>query len=60
MNLLPIPILDGGQILFTAIEWLRGKPIPYRVSAVTQLFGLVLIILLGALAIFSDIGYFIK
>ena len=27
MNLLPIPILDGGQILFQAIEWLKGSPL---------------------------------
>ena len=36
LNLLPIPVLDGGHILFAVIEKLRGKPLPATVLAAVQ------------------------
>lgn len=37
LNSLPLPLLDGGQLLFTLIEGLRGKPVPVKIQiAVTQ------------------------
>ena len=43
-NLLPIPALDGSKIVFTAIEWIRGKPLNRKVEAVIHAAGFVLLI----------------
>lgn len=43
-NLLPIPALDGSKVVFTTIEWIRGKPINRNVEAVIHLIGFVLLI----------------
>lgn len=56
VNLLPIPVLDGGHILFYSIEWLRGKPLSERLQILAAQFGLVLIIGLMVLAFVNDIG----
>jgi regulator of sigma E protease len=55
LNLLPIPVLDGGQILLLTAEKLRGKPLPERVVGYLQLVGLVLILGLIVLAFKNDI-----
>ncbi len=44
-NLLPIPALDGSRVVFTAIEWIRGKPINRRIEGIIHTVGLVLIFL---------------
>ncbi|HEY2416686.1 MAG TPA: RIP metalloprotease RseP [Steroidobacteraceae bacterium] len=56
MNLLPIPILDGGQIVFQAIEWLKGSPLSERFQAVGQQLGIALLVLLMGVALFNDIS----
>ncbi len=44
VNLLPIPVLDGGHILFTVIEKIRRKPLPERVmAAITNVFVVLII-----------------
>lgn len=43
-NLLPIPALDGSKIVFTAIEWVRGKPLNRKVEAVIHAAGFILLI----------------
>lgn len=55
-NLLPIPALDGSKVVFTAIEWVRGKPISRKVEAIIHTVGFVL--LLG-FAVLVDILQFI-
>jgi len=40
MNLLPIPILDGGQVVMQAIEWFKGRPLSERAQAAGQQVGL--------------------
>lgn len=55
MNLLPIPILDGGQIVFQAIEWLKGSPLSERFQTVSQQLGVALLVLLMGVALFNDI-----
>jgi len=55
LNLLPIPILDGGQILILVAEKIRGKPLPDSVIGYMQLVGLVLILGLFGLAFTNDI-----
>ena len=51
-NLLPIPALDGSRMVFTTIEWIRGKPINRKVEGYIHFAGLVI---LFALVIFVDI-----
>jgi len=55
LNLLPIPVLDGGQIVLLTAEKIRGKPLPERVVGALQLVGLVLILGLMALVFTNDI-----
>ncbi len=43
-NLLPIPALDGSKIVFTVIEWIRGKPVNRKVEAVIHAVGFVLLL----------------
>jgi len=56
LNLLPIPILDGGQILFQLIEWVKGSPMSERAQAYGQQVGIALLILLMGVALFNDIA----
>ncbi len=58
MNLLPIPMLDGGQILFQTIEWLKGSPLSERVQLVSQQLGIALLFLLMGVALFNDLSQF--
>lgn len=55
LNLFPIPILDGGHILFNLFELVFRRPLTLRVREVAQQIGLVLILLLMALAFYNDI-----
>ena len=57
MNLLPLPILDGGMIVLFLIEMIRRKPTNPRAAAVFQTLGAVLIFGLMILAVFGDILY---
>lgn len=54
LNLLPIPILDGGHILFMSIEALRKKPLSERSVMVAQRVGLTLLLFLMAFAMYND------
>ncbi len=56
MNLLPIPILDGGQVVMQAIEWLKGSPLSERVHAAGQQLGIAMVVLLLGLALYNDIS----
>ena len=55
LNLLPIPILDGGHLLFLAIESVRRKPVSEAVVVISQRIGLVLLLSLMAFAFYNDI-----
>jgi regulator of sigma E protease len=56
LNLLPVPILDGGQILFQLVEWLRGSPLSERAQVLGQQLGIALLVLLMGVALFNDIA----
>ncbi len=56
LNLLPVPVLDGGHLLFFLIEAVRGKPAPERVQLYFQQIGMVLLFSLMVLALFLDVG----
>ncbi|MFZ5906131.1 MAG: RIP metalloprotease RseP [Nitrospirota bacterium] len=55
LNLLPIPILDGGHILFLGIEAIRRKPVSEKVIAVSQKIGLAIILTLVVFVMYNDI-----
>ncbi len=59
LNILPIPVLDGGHLLFVIIEKLRGRPVGEKARAVSQTIGLSLLLLLVAYAIRNDIMRYI-
>jgi regulator of sigma E protease len=56
LNLLPIPILDGGQIVFQVAEWAKGGPLSDRTYMVGQQAGLLLLVLLMGVALFNDLS----
>jgi len=56
LNLLPIPILDGGQIVFAAVEAVRGGPVGIRAREIAQTVGLSLIVLLMGFAFWNDLS----
>jgi len=55
LNLLPIPILDGGHLLYYLIELVKGSPVSERVMAAGHFVGLALIASLMGLAFYNDI-----
>lgn len=56
LNLLPVPMLDGGHILFCIAEIARGKPLPERVQVVAVQFGMFLLLSLMLVAFYNDIS----
>ena len=60
MNLLPLPIIDGGMILLYFVEFIRRKPAHPKVISIFQGFGIFVIICLMVFALFGDILYFIR
>ena len=56
MNLLPVPVLDGGVLLYYSLEVLTGRPVPPRVDEMVRRVGVGLLVALMALAMFNDIG----
>ncbi len=55
INLLPIPVLDGGHVLFCAAEIVRRRPLSARVQAIGTQVGIALVVCLMLLALYNDI-----
>lgn len=55
LNLIPLPALDGGRILFLIIEIIRGKPVPEEKEAMVNFVGLVALMVFGAFIAFKDL-----
>jgi regulator of sigma E protease len=55
LNVLPIPILDGGHLLFMGIELVRRKPLSERSMLMAQRVGLALLVTVMVFALYNDI-----
>lgn len=60
LNLLPVPVLDGGHLLFFAIEGLMGRPLSVRKRELAQQVGFVLLVLLMVFAVYNDLTRIFK
>jgi regulator of sigma E protease len=56
LNLLPIPILDGGQIVYQLAELVKGSPLSERAQAVGQQIGILLLLVLMSFAFYNDLS----
>jgi regulator of sigma E protease len=56
LNLLPIPVLDGGHLLFYLIEWVRGRPLSEKVQGWGVQIGISLVVGVMLLALVNDLG----
>jgi regulator of sigma E protease len=56
LNLLPIPILDGGQIVYQLAELVKGRPVSERAQLLGQQIGIAMLILMMTLAFYNDIA----
>ncbi len=55
LNLLPIPVLDGGHLLYYLLEWAKGSPLPDKVQVLGYQMGMVLLAGVMSMAIYNDI-----
>jgi regulator of sigma E protease len=60
MNLLPIPVLDGGHLLFALCEKIRGKPLSMRIQGMASYVGLAMLLSLFVVALWNDIWRLIE
>jgi regulator of sigma E protease len=58
MNLLPLPALDGGRLLFFGFEAVRGKPIDRQKEGLVHFVGIVLLMILMVVVTWNDIQRF--
>jgi regulator of sigma E protease len=59
LNLLPLPVLDGGQLVLLGVEAVRGKPLPEKVENYVFTIGAVLVGMLMIFAVFNDISRYL-
>lgn len=57
LNLLPIPMLDGGRLVYYAIELLRGRPVSHKVQEKCDMLGMLLLYAIMCVALFNDFNY---
>ena len=55
LNLLPIPVLDGGHVVFHVIEWLKGSPLSEKAQLISFQLGMLLLAVVMSLAFYNDI-----
>jgi len=55
LNLLPIPVLDGGHLLYYLVEFVRGSPLSEQAQEVGQRVGIALLLMLMTLALYNDL-----
>ena len=55
LNLLPIPMLDGGHLMYYLVEFIIRRPVPERVQLIFQQVGMTFLILLSIFALYNDL-----
>lgn len=60
INLLPLPALDGGRLVFLFVEVIRRKPVPAEKEGIVHLIGIILFFILTILVLFNDISRFFR
>ena len=55
LNLLPVPLLDGGHLMYYAIEWVKGSPVSDQVQMMGQKVGIAMLLTMMVLAFYNDI-----
>ncbi|MNL66418.1 Regulator of sigma-W protease RasP [compost metagenome] len=58
LNLMPVPVLDGGHLMFYAVEALRGKPVGAAAQDVAYRIGFAMVLMLMVFATWNDISMF--
>ena len=58
LNLLPIPVLDGGHLVFYGFEAILGKPLPDRIQTAGYQVGLLLLLSIMVFALYNDVSKF--
>ena len=56
LNLLPIPLLDGGHLMYYVVEIIKGTPLSERSMAIGQQMGMMMLFTLMVFAIYNDIN----
>ena len=56
LNLLPVPVLDGGHLLFYGVEALTGRTVPERVQMFGYQLGLIFVVSLMVFALYNDVS----
>jgi regulator of sigma E protease len=56
LNLMPIPLLDGGQVVYQLVEWLKGSPLSERALALGQQVGVFFLIVLMTFVFYNDLS----
>jgi regulator of sigma E protease len=56
LNLLPVPVLDGGHLLFNVIEWIQGKPLSEHAQQIGQQVGIFALLALMSIAFYNDLS----
>ena len=56
INILPIPLLDGGQIFYQILEAFKGSPLSERAQLMGQQIGIVILVLLMSFAFYNDLA----
>jgi regulator of sigma E protease len=60
LNLLPVPALDGGHLLYYIIEFVKGSPLSDAAQALGQRIGIAILLIIMAVALYNDLTQFIK
>jgi regulator of sigma E protease len=55
INLVPVPLLDGGQVLYQVVEWVKGSPLSERALALGQQIGALFLIVLMSFVFYNDL-----
>lgn len=60
LNLLPVPVLDGGHLFYYIIEWIKGSPVSDNAQALGQRVGMTALLMLMVVAIYNDVVHLFK